>query len=108
MLGITNNGTCNQTTGQCECKQNVTGRQCDGCEDTFWGFRLPPIGDCRGKCLWTEVVCIIAIIIITCDIACSLMGDLVLLVKLLHRMVQKLITSPYKNYLNSCNHCLHK
>ena len=59
MLGITNNGTCNQTTGQCECKQNVTGRQCDGCEDTFWGFRLPPIGDCRGKCLWTEVVCII-------------------------------------------------
>lgn len=49
MFGITNNGTCNQTTGQCECKQNVTGRQCDGCADTFWGFRLPPIGDCRGK-----------------------------------------------------------
>lgn len=49
MFGITNNGTCNQTTGQCECKENVTGRQCDGCADTFWGFRLPPIGDCRGK-----------------------------------------------------------
>ena len=57
---------------------------------------------------WTEVFCIITIIIITCDVACSLMGDLVLLVKLLHRMVQKLITSPYKNYLNSCNHYLHK
>lgn len=47
MFGITNNGTCNQTTGQCECKQNVTGRQCGQCEDTFWGFDLSPKGDCR-------------------------------------------------------------
>ena len=49
MFGIINNGSCNQTTGQCACKQNVTGRQCDKCEDTFWGFHLPPEGDCRGE-----------------------------------------------------------
>ncbi|XP_048586842.1 laminin subunit gamma-1 [Nematostella vectensis] len=50
--GITNNGTCNQTTGQCECRANVTGRQCDSCADTFWGYTLEPIGYC------TECLCV--------------------------------------------------
>ena len=50
--GITNNGSCSQknaTIGQCECKQNVTGRRCDRCEDAYYGYTNPPIGNCIGK-----------------------------------------------------------
>ena len=35
--------------GQCNCKDNVFGRQCDECVPGYWGFRLPPGGHCQGK-----------------------------------------------------------
>ena len=38
--------------GQCNCKDNVLGRQCDECVPGYWGFRLPPGGHCQGKCRW--------------------------------------------------------
>ena len=52
MEGITNNGSCSQevpTIGQCECKQNVTGRRCDSCKDAYYGYKNPPVGNCIGK-----------------------------------------------------------
>ncbi|XP_028394884.1 laminin subunit beta-2-like [Dendronephthya gigantea] len=52
--GITDNGSCNQDMdradvllGQCNCKDNVFGRQCDECVPGYWGFRLPPGGHCQ-------------------------------------------------------------
>lgn len=38
---------CNPHSGQCQCKEGVTGRQCDECEDTY--FDLTEEG-CEGKC----------------------------------------------------------
>ena len=35
--------------GQCNCKDNVFGRQCDEYVPGYWGFRLPPGGHCQGK-----------------------------------------------------------
>lgn len=52
--GITNDGTCLQEAtltkqlGQCECKNNVFGRQCDQCIPGYWGYRGNPPGECRG------------------------------------------------------------
>lgn len=51
LLGVTNNGSCSQdlaTIGQCECKDNVTGRRCDRCEDTYYGYQNSPEGNCVG------------------------------------------------------------
>jgi len=35
--------------GQCQCKNKVFGRQCDQCIPGYWGYRLHPPGECRGK-----------------------------------------------------------
>ncbi|XP_047041515.1 laminin subunit alpha-1-like [Helicoverpa zea] len=35
---------CDIRTGQCRCKQHVTGRACDTCEEGYWGLKL---GGCR-------------------------------------------------------------
>lgn len=55
-VGITDSGYCNKDStrtdivlGQCNCKDNVFGRQCDECVPGYWGFRLPPGGHCQGK-----------------------------------------------------------
>ena len=55
-VGITDNGYCNKNMtrtdialGQCNCKDNVFGRQCDECVPGYWGFRLPPGGHCQGN-----------------------------------------------------------
>ena len=53
LAGVTNNGSCSQviaTIGQCMCNDNVTGRRCDRCNDTYYGYMLPPVGTCLGKC----------------------------------------------------------
>ena len=53
--GITNDGSCVQEAtpmaqaGQCQCKNKVFGRQCDQCIPGYWGYRLHPPGECRGK-----------------------------------------------------------
>ena len=35
---IDNSSSCDLKTGQCSCGPNITGRQCDRCEDGFYGF----------------------------------------------------------------------
>ena len=39
------NNYCDQTSGKCDCRQMVFGRQCDECERGFWGF--PNCQPCR-------------------------------------------------------------
>ena len=35
------------TAGKCTCKANVIGRDCDSCEEGYYGFP-----DCQGKCVF--------------------------------------------------------
>ncbi|XP_018015390.1 laminin subunit gamma-1 isoform X2 [Hyalella azteca] len=50
---------CNQVSGQCRCKEHVTGRSCDSCQPGFWNHRsgngceecgCDPIGSLNGTC----------------------------------------------------------
>ena len=60
------NMTCNEYTGQCECKDEFGGRACDQCKENHWGD--PKIGDCKPcdcnpegsksfQCDWTTGKC---------------------------------------------------
>eukprot|EP00117_Sycon_ciliatum_P014122 scpid4981/ scgid14511/ Usherin; Usher syndrome type IIa protein homolog; Usher syndrome type-2A protein homolog len=40
------NNVCDKTTGQCVCKANVIGRQCDMCADNFTMFNSDPTDGC--------------------------------------------------------------
>ncbi|XP_068695326.1 laminin subunit beta-1-like isoform X2 [Montipora foliosa] len=50
--GITNNGSClqestsTQVAGQCHCKNDVMGQQCNLCTPGYWGLTLSPRGEC--------------------------------------------------------------
>lgn len=39
---------CNVTTGQCKCRNNTYGRQCDQCRTGFWNFPNCQRCDCNG------------------------------------------------------------
>ncbi len=41
---------CDQTTGRCDCKANVTGRTCGECKDGFWNLTKPNPYGCQGRC----------------------------------------------------------
>ena len=46
---ISANGSCNATTGQCSCKENVEGVKCNTCKATFFNLQTAnPVG-CEGK-----------------------------------------------------------
>ena len=39
---------CNVTTGQCKCRANTYGRECDQCRTNFWNFPNCQRCDCNG------------------------------------------------------------
>lgn len=43
-FGITNNMGCDKQTGDCFCKRNVIGRDCDQCIEQHWGLGDSPEG----------------------------------------------------------------
>ena len=56
------NGTCNPVTGQCDCKQFVTGRQCDECVTGASDLHADnPFGCSKGKwvCSYYMYVCVV-------------------------------------------------
>ena len=40
---------CNMITGQCMCKVDVTGRNCDRCKDGFYGLHKTNVYGCVGE-----------------------------------------------------------
>ncbi|KAI3378928.1 hypothetical protein SNEBB_010582 [Seison nebaliae] len=40
------NGTCDMYTGQCHCRERVTGRRCDQCQSYTYGFSLDGCTEC--------------------------------------------------------------
>ncbi|XP_065068970.1 laminin subunit gamma-1-like [Rhopilema esculentum] len=48
---------CNETTGLCNCKQNVQGSKCDTCKEQFWGLNMSNANGCNacGCMAWATV-----------------------------------------------------
>lgn len=44
LLGISDNQGCNKETGECLCKRNVIGRDCNQCIPEYWGLGDSPEG----------------------------------------------------------------
>lgn len=40
---------CNETTGQCDCKGNVTGRTCGVCKDGYWNLAKENPNGCQSE-----------------------------------------------------------
>ena len=40
---------CDQTTGRCDCKQNVTSRTCGECKDGYWNLTKDNPYGCQGE-----------------------------------------------------------
>ena len=51
LLGVVNNNTeCHQETGNCDCLDLVTGRQCNVCVNKYYGLLLEESpGTCKGR-----------------------------------------------------------
>ena len=47
-------GSCNATTGQCTCKENVEGVKCTSCKTSFFNLQLSNPTGCEGVYVWNE------------------------------------------------------
>ena len=47
-------GSCNATTGQCICKENVEGVKCTSCKTSFFNLQLSSLTGCESVYMWNE------------------------------------------------------
>ena len=47
LYGIISDEGCEQTTGKCRCKRFVVGRDCDQCQDLYYGLSLDDPDGCK-------------------------------------------------------------